>query len=141
MILNKVHLDHVKVTDSDIDAFMTVGWKRLVLKMFEISLRDMISGDEVEQKAARNWFDPVMGRDAGVTFADCVFAMGMASRIEAVRAKALNEPKVLLADIEAAINSMAVEGVARPREDSAPVGLQVDGEAIGSIQRAMFGHA
>jgi hypothetical protein len=137
--MKKVHIDHVK-TDDNTDAFMTVGWKRLVLKMFEISLRDMIGGDEVEQKAARNWFDPVMGRDAGVTFKDCVFAMGMASRIETVRQKALTHPKEMLADIEAAINSMSVEGVLRPREDTPPAGLQVDAEAIGSIQRAMFGH-
>lgn len=138
--MNKVHLDHVKTNDKT-DAFLAVGWKRLVLKMFEISLRDMISGDEVEQKAARNWFDPVMGRDAGVSFSDCVYAMGMASRIESVREKALANPRQMLEDIEAAINSMAVEGTARPREGAAPVGLQVDGEAVGSIHRAMFGHA
>lgn len=136
---NTIHIDRVKTKDQS-DAFMTVGWRRLVLKMFEVSLRDMVKGDEAEQQAARNWFDPVKGRDAGVSFSDCVFALGMASRIEAVRAKALNEPKQMLKIIESEINSMAVEGTERPREGSAPAGLQIDGEAVVSIQRAMFSH-
>lgn len=138
--MNKVHIDRAKTSDN-VDAFMAVGWRRLVLRMFEVSLQDMIKGNEEEQKAARDWFDPVLGRDAGVSFADCVLAMGMASRIDAIREKALKNPREMLADVESAINSIATDGVLRPREDSVPVGLKVDSEAVVNIQRAMFGHA
>lgn len=129
-----------------VDAFMAGGYRNLVLKLFEINLRDLLSKDPVLAKEARDWFDPVAGRNAAITFEDCVFVMGWASVIERARALALSDPAKMLADFQFALQSIAREGVILAPRASAEVGDQsaskgVDVDTLGSIQRAMFGHA
>lgn len=98
------------------DAFTTGGYTLLCLRLIEQSLRDLRAKDEAIVAAAKTWFDPVMGRDAGVKFEDCVYSLGWASRVDAIRRMVVENPEKLLKAIEYAIATACSDGVSRRAE-------------------------
>ncbi len=134
-----------------VDAFMTGGYRKMLLRMLEGSVVDLMGSDEVNQEAAKNWFDPVMGRDAGITFEDCVVALGVASMIEEIRQMALQEPAKLLERLQdfhggvarfgrshKALKSADEAGMDVPGVGSGP---RVDSSSAEAIHRAIFAGA
>ena len=134
-----------------VDAFMTGGYRKMLLRLLEGSVVDLMGADEVNQKAAKNWFDPVMGRDAGITFEDCVVALGAASMLEEIRQMALEEPAKLLERLQdfhggqarfgrshKALASVDEAGLDVPGVSS---DLRVDTSSAEAIHRAMFAGA
>jgi hypothetical protein len=128
------------------DAFMAGGYRNLVLKMFELNLRDILSKDPVLAQEARDWFDPVAGRNAAISFEDCIYVMGWASVLEEARSLALNDPQKMLVQFHSALQSIYREGLTQgPRETeetaASPAAKRIDADTLSGIHRGVFGHA
>lgn len=135
-------IDRVKPSD-ETDAFMTSGYRKLVIKMLEINLRDLMSKDATLAAEARAWFDPVAGKNASISFEDCMHVMGWASYVERARKMALENPAHFLSKIEWASHSLTREGVRIERErraDESESNESADHQSndFFALQRAMF---
>lgn len=125
--------------DEAVDAFVTGGYRKMMLKLLEVSAADMMSSDEVLAKSARNWFDPVMGRDAPVTFEACIVVLGGASRIDDIRQRALQNPKEFLSQVKDLLQSNTRDGnPLGPRDEKMP---SFDASGAAQLHRAIFANA
>lgn len=137
----KIEDRHIR--SSGEDAFISYGYKHFILRMLETTLKDLIKGDEVMKKAAKNWLDPVMGRDAPVKFEDCVVAMGFASRLDEIRRRCLTAPQEMLADVESALDSIVHTSPERKKADAETFEttfFSSGRDAFASVSRALFSH-
>lgn len=99
---------HLLAQKGQRDAFGLGGLRRMMLMLLAVHLRDLLKGGPLGI-AAREWIDPPPPPSTlqhRITFADCAFLLGGASRVESIRQRALEDTETLLHAIEYELDTM-----------------------------------
>ena len=96
------------------DYFMTKGYKKLVLRLLMQTCADLqIVPRDNRQKLiiaeAKAWISdrtPSNEMPGGLTFADCIYALGEASEVDRYRDAVLERPKVIQQQVAATLDAM-----------------------------------
>lgn len=96
------------------DYFMTKGYKKLVLRLLMQTCADLqIVPTSNRQKLiiaeAQAWVSdrtPSTDMNSGLTFADCIYALGEASEVDKYRDAVLDRPKVIQQQVAATLDAM-----------------------------------